>query len=83
MEREERKFEKNMIGFFQTIHSKKGKQIFPRNGMIIPEGSIVLDNRGNFHILKENHVYVKRREYNSLCQSYEETVELKKVEKKI
>jgi hypothetical protein len=58
------------------IYSKNGKELFPRNGMIIARGSIVNLRNDEFVQLTENHIYSRKTEWNNLCQTREENVQL-------
>ena len=56
---------------FSKIYSANGKPIFPRNGMTIPVGSLVLTIKNEFVTLDKDHKYLKKVEWNNMCQSKE------------
>jgi hypothetical protein len=56
---------------FSKIYSANGKPIFPRNGMTIPVGSLVLTIKNEFVTLDKDHKYLKKIEWNNMCQSKE------------
>lgn len=65
-----------------AIYSANGKEIFPRNGMIIPTGSFLKKgNVGEFEVLTEDFIFRKTRTWNNLCQSWEEETTLIPVKK--
>lgn len=56
------------------IYTKNGRECFPRNGMIINEGSIVQTARNEFVQLTEDHIYTRKVKWDNLCQSKEEVI---------
>ena len=58
------------------IYSKNGKEMFPTNGMIISQGSIVLTSKNEFIVLDQEYVYQKNTAWNNLCQSKDTTINL-------
>jgi hypothetical protein len=61
---------------FSRIYSSNGKEIFPRNGMTIPVGSMIQTDRGEFVTLDRDHVYTKTTEWDNTCQSRDTTQQL-------
>ena len=50
--------------------------MFPTNGMIISQGSIVLTTKNEFIVLDQEYVYQKNTAWNNLCQSKDTTINL-------
>ena len=61
---------------FVALYTQNGKQIFPKNGMTIPVGTMVLTPKKEFVALNSDYKYLKKSEWNNLCQTREVTEEL-------
>jgi len=61
---------------FIALYSSNGKQIFPKNGMLVQEGTMLLNLQRKFITLEKSYKYIKRSEWNNLCQTKEVTEEL-------
>jgi len=65
---------------FIALYTPRGQQIFPKNGMRIPVGTIVLTPKKEFISIKKDHKFCKKVEWNNLCQSREITEEIIEIE---
>lgn len=63
------------------IYLKNGKEVFPRNGMTIPVGSMIQTSKG-FQTLEQDHLYQKKNYWNNMCQSHESETKLIPIENK-
>jgi len=64
---------------FVSLYSPNGKQIFPKNGMRIPVGTLVLTLKKEFVTLDSDYKFLKKQEWNNLCQTREVTEQLVKI----
>lgn len=54
---------------FTKLYSTNGKEIFPRKGMIVQPGTIVLNEKRNFVTVDEPMVIDKTKEQNDMGYS--------------
>ena len=61
------------------MYDSKGREIRPRNGLVLKAGSIIFE-KGEWITLKDDHIISIRKERNDLCQSVEPVVTLKELQ---